>query len=244
MRGNTRPDSRPEPTSRRPRFSLLTQLFVTAIIALSITVALLWREVGPLRAENKLLHEERGTLMVDDPSKLHAIKIPDRFAGEGRESYRIFVPEDALYWAFVVVNDIPKTGFPKIERYPERYSVVGSGVNLPLHGRLEPGEHVLTIRTVRRGSARSDVQLIVDSFDASANTPADRWPTVTPDTYQVFRDGVEGVTTPADASGRLVLVRRRIIGVSEDSLNVTYTVPEPDFPLDGLIMWIEPDPSE
>jgi hypothetical protein len=100
---------------RFPRFSLLTLLFLTAIAALSITVIVLWREVGPLRAENKRLHEERGTLMVDDPTRLHAIKIPSRFAGEGRESYRIFVPKDSLYWAFVAVNDIPKERLPRAQ---------------------------------------------------------------------------------------------------------------------------------
>ena len=210
-----------------PRFSLRTLLFLTAIAALAITVTVLWRELKPLRAENKRLNEERGTLMFDDPARLHSIRIPDRFAGEGRESYRIFVPKDSLYWAFVVVNDIPKDGYPKLQRFPPRDSTLGSGTNLPLFARLEPGEHVLTTRTVRRGANRSDIQLIVDGLDATANTTADRWPTIVPETYAVFGNGVEGRTTPADASGLLVLRRRRIIGVSEVSLNVSYSTPEP-----------------
>lgn len=164
MNGIHIPEPQSEPSARRPRFSLFTLLLLTSITALSITVGLLWREVKPLRVENKRLHEERGTLMIDDPTKLQAIKIPDRFAGEGRVSYRIFVPKGSLYWAFVVVNDIAKEGYPQVERYPMRYSVLGSGTNLPLHGRLEPGEHVLTIRTVRRSSDQSDIQLIVDGL--------------------------------------------------------------------------------
>lgn len=243
MNGIHIPEPQSEPSARRPRFSLFTLLLLTSITALSITVGLLWREVKPLRVENKRLHEERGTLMIDDPTKLQAIKIPDRFAGEGRESYRIFVPKGSLYWAFVVVNDIAKEGYPQVERYPMRYSVLGSGTNLPLHGRLEPGEHVLTIRTVRRSSDQSDIQLIVDGLDASAHTPADRWPTVVPETYAVFGGGVQQETTPADASGRLVLLRRRIMAISDESLHVSYTTPEPNFALDGVMVWIEPDPE-
>ena len=82
---------------RRPRFSLFTLLLVMTVVALTITVILLWREVGPLRAENKRLNEERGTLMLRDRSTFQAIRIPSRFTGEGRESYRVFVPEDSLY---------------------------------------------------------------------------------------------------------------------------------------------------
>lgn len=63
-----------------PHFSLLTLLLVVAILSLSITVVHLWREVEPLRADNKRLNEERGTLVVDDPSRPHAIRIPERIA--------------------------------------------------------------------------------------------------------------------------------------------------------------------
>jgi hypothetical protein len=227
-----------------PRFSLLSLLLLVAILALSITVTRLWREVGPLRTENKRLNEERGTLMVDDSSRLHAIRIPDRFAGEGRESYRIFVPKDSLYWAFVVVNNIPKEGYPKLKRYPDRYSILGMGTNLPLHAKLEPGEHVLTLRKVRRGDDRWDVQLAISGIDATAHTPADDWPTIEPDTYSVFESGVKLETTPADSSRRLVLLRRRIEAVVESRVFHSYSTPEPDYPLDGLILWIEPDPGQ
>jgi hypothetical protein len=242
MCGSDFPDQLTHSPTRLPRFSLLTLLLLTSIAALSLTLVLLWREVQPLRVANKRLNEERGALMIEDPSALQAIRIPGRFAGEGRECYRIFVPKNSLYWAFVVVNDIPKQGYPKVQRYPEKYSMLGSGTNMPLHGRLEPGEHVLTIRKVRRGANRSDIQLIIDGLYASAQTPAHRWPTVEPETYRAFGEGVKGETTAADPSGRLVLHRRRLMGVSEESLNVSYTMREPDRVLDGVMVWIEPDP--
>jgi hypothetical protein len=216
-------------------------LLLFAIVALSITVGLQWRELKPLRVENKRLNEERGTLMVEDRSRVHAIKIPDRFAGEGRDSFRIFVPKGSIYWAFVVVNDIPKDGYPELKNFPEKYSILGSGTDLPLHARLDPGEHVLSFRTVPRGSKHADIQLTVDHLDATANTKTDRWPSVTSETYSVFGNGVRGAATPADDSGRLVLQRHRIEATSQDGMFHSFVLPDPDYPLDGVMVWIEPD---
>jgi len=230
------PSARP----RRPRLSLLGLLMVVALAALSITVWMQWRELKPLRAENKKLNEERGTLVIEDRSKLNAIKIPDRFAGEGRTSYRVFVPEGQLYWVFCVVNDIPKDGYPELKRFPDKIGILGSGTNLPLFGRLDPGEHVVSVKTVRRGK-RSDISLMVDFLDASANTKEDVWPTGTPDTYSVFGDGVKSKTATTDASGKLVLLRRRIQAVAESAIYNSFATVEPDIPLDGVMLWIEPD---
>src|SRR4051812_252002 len=94
--------------SRRPRFSLLTVLLLMTITGMGISIRQLWREVGPLRADNKRLTEERGMLVIRDPNRLHAIEIPARFAGEGRQSFRVYVPPGQTYLAFVQVNDIPK----------------------------------------------------------------------------------------------------------------------------------------
>jgi hypothetical protein len=121
--------------------------------------------------------------------------------------------------------------------------VLGSGTNLLLHARLDPGEHVLTIRNVRHGNQR-DVQLICDGLDATANTAANRWPTVAPKTYNVFGEGVRSQTTPADRTGRLVLQRRRLQATSPNVVDVSFSIPEPDYPLDGLLLWTERDPGK
>src|SRR4051794_1847310 len=97
----------------RPRFSLLSALLLMTIVGLSIVVVQLWREVGPLRAETKRLNEERGTLVIGDATKLHAIKIPTRFAGKDRVSYRVHVPAGKSYFAFAQVNNVPKAGLPE-----------------------------------------------------------------------------------------------------------------------------------
>src|SRR5262245_50475727 len=96
-----------QPARRRSSYSLRTLLLLMAIAALSITTYMLYREVGPLRAENKRLNEERGTLVIDDPTRACAIKIPSQFAGPDREAFRIYVPPNHAYLAFVKINDIP-----------------------------------------------------------------------------------------------------------------------------------------
>ena len=82
----------------RPRISLLAALLLMTVVGMAIVIVQLWLEVGPLRAENKRLNEERGTLVIGDPSQLHAIRIPARFAGEGRQSYRVYVPPGRTYF--------------------------------------------------------------------------------------------------------------------------------------------------
>jgi hypothetical protein len=114
---------------RLPRFSLLTLLLFMVTAALTLTTVLLVREVRPLRVENKRLNEERGTLMIADRSTLQAIRIPDQLAGEGRESFRVFIPADSLYWVFLIVNEVPKSGYPTLESYPKPYSTLGGSTS-------------------------------------------------------------------------------------------------------------------
>lgn len=73
---------------------------------------------------------------------------------------------------------------------------LGSGTDMPLHGRLELGEHVLTLKRVGRGDDGSDFVLSVDGLDASANTASDRWPTVAPEACAVFENEVKARPPP------------------------------------------------
>jgi hypothetical protein len=230
----------------RPRISLLTALLLITIAGMALVIVQLWREVGPLRVENKRFNEERGTLVIGDRNLLHAIKIPARFAGEGRQSFRVYVPPGQLYHAFVQVNEIPKDGLPNLKKLPRHAGILGLFQG-GLHARLGPGEHTVTVRTVHRGD-RADIQLVVRfadpaiALDASANTPKDQWPTVVPETYSVFGGGVGAATVAADGTKPLVLLRHRIEGVAQESLQVSYEIPEPRRPLNGMMLWVERAP--
>jgi hypothetical protein len=225
----------------RPRISLLSALLLMTIVAMAIVVVGLWREVGPLRAENKQLNEERGTLVIGEPAKLHAIKIPARFAGEGRHSFRIYVPPGQTYMAFAKVNDVPKDGLPEPKKLPNHAGILGLFQDR-LFGRIGPGEHIVTIRTIRHGT-KADIYLIIDGLDAGANTSRDRWPTNVPETYHVFGGGVGGTAVVLDRREPLVLLRRRIMAAAQSNVLVSYSMPEPDLPLDGVLLWVERAPQ-
>jgi hypothetical protein len=235
----------PMPEFRRymPRFSILNLLMAMMIVALAITANGLYREVGPLRAENRRLNEERGTLVIDDPARLCAIRIPRRFAGPNRDAFRVYVPPDQEYMAFVQINRIPKAGYPKVDKLPDRAIYVGN-YEKTLFARLTSGESTLVVETTR-GVDRRDIVLLRGNadldflLDVSANTPENEWPTATPERYSVFGGGVSKQTTYADKSGRLALLRRRIQAAATSNVRRSYMRQEPKGELDGVMLWLE-----
>lgn len=93
----------PTPASasiRKPRqFSIIHLLLITTIIALSITVTMLYREVGPMRQELKRLRSEVGELHIEDPRKLHAVRVETDQNLDWK--WRIWVPEGKRYRVYV-----------------------------------------------------------------------------------------------------------------------------------------------
>jgi hypothetical protein len=228
----------------RPRISILTALLLVTILCTAMVVTHLWREVGPLRIENKRLNEERGTLVISDPNLLHAIRIPDRFAGEDRTSFRVYVPKGQRYVAFAQVNDIPKAGLPKRKLDSKRAKLVGNAQG-QLFAGLDEGEHVVTIHTTHYG-LKADISISASlnsphiTLDAAANTKKDVWPTVEPDAFTIHGDGVKSTTITAKANEPLVLMRYRIEAREADpKVITTLHWPEPEYPLDGVMLWLE-----
>src|SRR5258708_5153760 len=79
----------------RLRFSLLTATLLITIAAMAIVIALLWREVGPLRAQVKSMRTELGMLNVDDPTRVHVIQIGT--SEEHHNKWRIYLPPGGSY---------------------------------------------------------------------------------------------------------------------------------------------------
>lgn len=104
MEENTRPP-------RRTRFSLLTLVLLTTIVALAVTVALLYRELAPLRTEVRQLRKETGQLLIDDPSKLHVIGVETY--NDWAWKWRLWVPAGRTIRFGFAAQEIPKQGeFP------------------------------------------------------------------------------------------------------------------------------------
>lgn len=87
------------------RFSLLNLVLMTTIVALCITVYLLYQEVEPLRAELRQLRNEAGYLTITDPTRPHAIELStdSRF----KWKWKVMVPEDETWFMKANVGKIP-----------------------------------------------------------------------------------------------------------------------------------------
>lgn len=101
-------DEPDKPTDRRrwrPRFSLLTILFVTTIVGMAIVLVVQWRQVVPLRAEVRRLRAETGQLTIDDPAKIYATEIPTPEHDTWR--WRVYLPAGQGYELHVSAGLLP-----------------------------------------------------------------------------------------------------------------------------------------
>lgn len=91
----------------RPRFSLLTLALLMTIVALSVTVAMMYRELAPLRSEVARYRQELGLLTIDDAErdKIHAVAVESERENEWR--YRIYLPEGKKYRLRKAVGMLP-----------------------------------------------------------------------------------------------------------------------------------------
>jgi hypothetical protein len=101
----------PTAESRRllPRFSLLTTLFVIALVACGFTIWRQWRELVPLRVEVVSLRSQLGVLTIDDEDKVHVIQIPEPGF---RWHWRIYLPAGHDYSLHVIRYSVDQEGFP------------------------------------------------------------------------------------------------------------------------------------
>ena len=96
----------------RPRMSLLTALLLMTIAAMAITdFAMLWREVGPLRIDNRRMRDELGELSIEDRSKIHAIQV--RTGDDLKWKWRVWVPAGENVVVRFGCGDVPRAGLPE-----------------------------------------------------------------------------------------------------------------------------------
>lgn len=243
----------PEPKPRlRPRISLLSLLLLTALVACGIVIAQQAHELEPLRRDNKRLNEERGTLVFKDDQKVQVIRVPDLFTDdpERNQTFRVFIPEGRQYVAVVAVNGIPKEGYPEIERgLPTRMMILGqAGRNA--FATLPPGENQLSIGTQKWPSGQLRIRFAARTtstripLSMSVDSPTDQWPHDKWEAFSTFGDEVGGITRAFDPTERIVLKRYRVepsyVG---DRFDVSFSTHEPDGPMDGYMLWLEPVPT-
>lgn len=244
----------PVPARRRWRFSLRTLLLVTTIVAMALVIAWQYRELQPLRAENRRLNEERGTLVLVDPERVNAIHIPSRFAGGAANAFRVSIPPGRRYLAIVVVNEIPRTGYPEARILRSFRGIVGTSKHVG-YASLDPGEHVIAVEVQEHWDGKQNKQDVRIVCGIPGTTPlyanlglsADGWPNSAAEAYRGWTDVIASRTEIAGDDGRLVLLRKRLqpTFAAEPPISEfarTFVAPEPNEPLDGMMLWLEPLP--
>lgn len=204
-----------ETPSRRKgaRFSLLTLLLVTAIIALSVTVAMLYRELIPLREEVARLRNELGELNVEDPTKLHAIRVETD--NELEWKWRIWIPEGASYRLRGHGGPVPKEGYP----------TTGGTTYL-----RESGEHVIRYR-IRRDPR--DGRWNGSLHSPTGSVGKDHQPWVEWSSRTSTSGGVGSSTRSYETDQRVEIIRHRVSQASS-STNI-------EDPAAGFMIWLEPN---
>lgn len=198
---------------RRRQFSLLNLVLITTVVALSVTVYLLDSEVGPLRQEVKRLRDEVGELHIEDKSKLHAIRVDTDNSLEWK--WRVWVPEGTICKVRSTGDAIPAEGFP----------ADGGTVYL-----REPGEHVL--RWVVSRDEKNN-RWVGEFRHSTGSVGYDQQPWVEWGRRFAREEGVGRKTQVFEPDERVVLIRRRYTNRDNPPAN-------PDDPLEGFLIWIEP----
>lgn len=207
---------------KRARFSILTLLFITAIVALVLTVVQLYRELSPLRTEVKQLREETGQLHISNPDELHAIDVETY--SDWAWKWRIWIPAGKAYSVHYIASDIPKRReYPKATR------------SFDLPTEQEGREVVLTARIDRRPTGEFRLAISRGGMTSYVPVPegASGWLTEGPKGSSHW-----GVTTSQQAAKRgepFVLVGlRAFMGSPTGSIPPT---PEPNT-TQGVLVWM------
>ncbi len=137
-------------------FRLLDLLLLTTLVAAWLPYFLATRQFKMLEVENAALKRMAEILVVDDPAKLHVLKI--RSNRYGAVAWKVWVPESANYELRFATQQISSLGFPEeFDRFP-----------------LPPGKHLISM-IHKRPSRGHQFQLFVDQQLAIVHERPPEW---------------------------------------------------------------------
>jgi hypothetical protein len=197
----------------RPRISLLTSLLLMTIVGLTIVVAQLWREVVPLREENRGLRDEVGRLSIDDPTKTSVIEV--RTTDDFTWKWRVWIPEGRAYQLQMATEDIPKTG------YPESRGTISLD---------EPGETWIEYRIAPSPNS----ELWMDKLSTpTASVGSSSQPWVKWKRHTSTGEGVGHSTDVFEPGSNVLIARHRVSQTATSSDKI-------EDPSAGFMIWLEP----
>jgi hypothetical protein len=191
-------------------------LLLITIAGMAIVIAQLWRDVGPLRKEVRMLRDETGRLSIEDESKLHAIEV--RNDDDLTWKWRVWVPQGQTVTVHSQWGMVPRTGVPV-----QHNSIT-----------LSPGEQWVTL-TARRDRDDRNWEERLESRGGSVGgiiQPDDHW--FDWRGHMSTGDGVSATTSVAQDNEKVVVLRRFRVGQvkSSDVLNKSDRTA-------GFIVWLE-----
>jgi hypothetical protein len=196
-----------------PQFSIVSLLLTTTIVALSVTVGMLYRELVPMRQELARLRQETGRLDIGDPTRLHAIRVNTDNDLEWR--WRIWVPEGLSYRVRVVGGPISGQEYPV------------DGGSFHLH---KPGEHVIRYCISRNPK---DGHWCGKLYSASGKVGEYNQSWVEWSRQTSTSVGVPSSTVSYDATAkRIDLIRHRVSQTATSSNAI-------EDPAAGFLIWLE-----
>ena len=240
----------PPRSHRLTRFSLLTLVLLTTIVALGFGLLASARRNAQLNArneqlaaENKEFRSELGIFEVEDPAKIHAIRVPTE--GNQPHKYRVYLPTGYRYTQHYKVGEIPVDGVPAQTNATP----------------VEPGHYLFTVDIERqRYEGAGDERYVAvkikrestDNVNSGSHTTvsARDW-TVDEKTGQIAHSfqGPGKELELHDPAEPLVIYRSRAQGIkvlstdAEGNPTSTESFPIPG-EADGFMLWIESEPLD
>ena len=173
---------------------------------------MLYVELRPLRKEVAELRTEVGRLNINDPTKLHVMRVESENDLEWK--WRLWIPEGASYALRATGGMVPKEGFP----------TDGSTMYL-----REPGEHV--IRYVIRRNPRDD-QWYGRLHTQNGSVGSDQQPWVEWKSMTSTSGGPGSATQSHEIDQRVEIIRHRV-SQAKSSADI-------EDPAAGFLIWLEP----
>jgi hypothetical protein len=127
-----------------PSFSLFSMVLLTTIVALAVGLYASGRRNSELHAVNEQLaaknkdyRNQLGIFEIEDPAKIHSIRVPTE--SDQPQKCRIYLPPGRKYASYYKANGIPENGVPPRQNAEE----------------LSPGEYVFSVRIEREKDAKT-----------------------------------------------------------------------------------------
>lgn len=249
-------DYKPTKLSGLTQFSLLNLVLTTTIVALGVGLYSSGRRNARLDArnqalavENKKHREMLGIFDIEDPTQIHAIRVPTE--GDEPRRFRIYLPEGRTYAVNYQANRIPESG---LGEYPNPQV-------------LQPGEYLIGIKITRsndpttgKPSPSVHVDFQVDATHPDNNNGVSAGIGIS----EMWNDWIVNNETGQmayswneigrelelhDLDQPLIVYRARphtvkVLSRDNDGKPTSYTTSDIDGPTDGFMVWIESKPLE